>query len=192
MFWPAFLEVPGNFTYGFRRVESSQTLARGPQFGPNVQHIQCNTVIHFCPKLREFLRLPLNRNFGWDFVGFFVKPEVSVTQITREILVRYFAYLCKTNNTKLWLSNTRSFGSKTRSFGSKNPKFWFENPEVSVRKPEVSVRKPEVSARKPEASARKPEVSGKNFKLETSVKVVFRNASVAETRNFNLLCTCAH
>jgi hypothetical protein len=37
-------------------------------------------------------------------------------------------------------------------------------------------------------SVQNPEFSGKIFELETSVKVVFRNASVAETRNFELLC----
>jgi hypothetical protein len=73
-------------------------------------------------------------------------------------------------------------------FRFENPKFLFEKPEVLVRKPEVSVRKPEVSVRKPEVSVKNPEVSVKNFELETSVKVVFRNASVAKTRNFELLC----
>jgi hypothetical protein len=29
-----------------------------------------HTVIHYRPKLREFLRFPLNRNFGWDFICF--------------------------------------------------------------------------------------------------------------------------
>jgi hypothetical protein len=42
--------------------------------------------------------------------------------------------------------------------------------------------------KKSEVSARYPEVSGKIFELETSIKVVFQNASVAETRNFKLLC----
>jgi hypothetical protein len=47
----------------------------------SVESIYSNyTVINFRPKLREFLRFPLNRNFGWDFVCFFVKPKVSVTQ----------------------------------------------------------------------------------------------------------------
>jgi hypothetical protein len=62
----------------------------------------------------------------------------------------------------------------------KNTKFRFEKLEVLVRKPEVLVRKAEVSFRK-------PDVSGKNFELETSVKIVFQNASVAETRNYKLL-----
>jgi hypothetical protein len=84
-------------------------------------------------------------------------------------------------NEQLWFKNTKLRFSKTRSFGVKNPKFWFEKLEVSLRKPEVLVRKPKVSVRK-------PEVSGKIFEFETSVKVVFRNASVAETRNFKLLC----
>jgi hypothetical protein len=73
--------------------------------------------------------------------------------------------------------------TKTRNFG-------FQKSEVSVGKPEVSVGKPEVSVRKPEVSVRKPEVSGKFFELETSVKVVFQNASVAETKNFKLQRVC--
>jgi hypothetical protein len=64
----------------------------------------------------------------------------------------------------------------------------FRKPEVLVLKPKVLVQKPEVLIRKSEVSVRKPEVSGKIYELETSVKVVFRNASVAETRNFELLC----
>jgi hypothetical protein len=52
-------------------------------------------------------------------------------------------------------------------------KFRFENPKFRFEKPEVSDRK--------------PEISGKIFELETSEKVVFRNSSVAETRNFELL-----
>jgi hypothetical protein len=47
---------------------------------------------------------------------------------------------------------------KTNNFGLKTRNFSFQKPEVSVRKPEVSV------------------------------EVVFRNASVPETRNFELLC----
>jgi hypothetical protein len=39
-----------------------------------------STVIYFRPELKEFLRFPLNRNFRWNFVCFFVKPEVLVTQ----------------------------------------------------------------------------------------------------------------
>jgi hypothetical protein len=106
-------------------------------------------------------------------------------------------------NEQLWFKNTKLWVSKTRSFGSKNTKFRFEKPEVSFRKPEVSVQKPEVSIGKPEVSVGKPEVSvgkpeisvekpevpDKSFELETSVKVFFRNASVSETRNFELLCT---
>jgi hypothetical protein len=61
----------------------------------------------------------------------------------------------------------RKFGFKTRNFG-------FKKHVVSVRKPNVSVRK--------------LEVLGKIFELETSVQVVIRNASVTETRNFELLC----
>jgi hypothetical protein len=38
------------------------------------------TVIYFRLKLRKYLRFPVNRNFGWKFRMFFVKPEVSVTQ----------------------------------------------------------------------------------------------------------------
>jgi hypothetical protein len=38
-----------------------------------------------------------------------------------------------------------------------------------------------------EVSVRKPEVWFKIVELETSVKVVFRNASVAETQNFELM-----
>jgi hypothetical protein len=85
-------------------------------------------------------------------------------------------------NTKLWFSKTRNFGfQKHETLVFKNTKFRFENPKFRFEKPEVSVRKPEVSVRK-------PEVSGKIFELEISVKVVFRNASVAQTRNFELLC----
>jgi hypothetical protein len=69
-------------------------------------------------------------------------------------------------------------------------KFRVGKPAVSVQKPEVSVRKPEVSVRKPEVLVRNPEVSSKFFELETSIQVVFRNASVAETRNFELLYKC--
>jgi hypothetical protein len=60
---------------------------------------------------------------------------------------------------------------KSQSFGSKS--------EISVQNPEFSVRIPEVSVRKPEVWVQNPEVSGKFFEFETSVKVVFRNASVA-------------
>jgi hypothetical protein len=63
-----------------------------------------------------------------------------------------------------------------------------QKPEISVRKTEVSIKKHEVSGQKPEVSVRKPVVSGKIFELETYVKAVFQNASVAETRNFELLC----
>jgi hypothetical protein len=44
-----------------------------------------------------------------------------------------------------------------------------------------------VSVRKPKVSVRKTEVSGEIFELETSVKVVIPNVSVAETRNFESL-----
>jgi hypothetical protein len=87
-------------------------------------------------------------------------------------------------NTKLWFKNTtlgfsktRSFSWKTQSFGSKNPKFRFVKPEVSVRKTEVWVRK--------------PEVSGQTFQLKTSVKVVFRNASVYSNSKFRVCATDA-
>jgi hypothetical protein len=62
------------------------------------------------------------------------------------------------------------FRLENRSFGSKNPKFWLENPKFRLENPVEN------------------EVSGKIFELETSVKVVLLNASVAETRNFELLC----
>jgi hypothetical protein len=42
---------------------------------------------------------------------------------------------------------------------------------------------------KPKVSVQNPKVSGEIFELETSVKVVFRNASVAGTQNFELLFT---
>jgi hypothetical protein len=100
------------------------------------------------------------RSFGCKKVPESI-PEVSVGRKN---------FLCKTNN----------FALKTRNFG-------FQKHEVSVRKPEVSVRKPENSVRKPENSVQNPEVSGKFFELEPSVKVVFQNASVTETRNFKLL-----
>jgi hypothetical protein len=51
------------------------------------------------------------------------------------------------------------------------------------------VRKPEISIRKSEVSVQNLKVSDKIFELKTSVKVVFRNASVAETQNFELLST---
>jgi formylmethanofuran dehydrogenase subunit A len=63
-----------------------------------------------------------------------------------------------------------NFGLITQNFG-------FQKLEVSVRKPELSVKQSEVSVQN-------PEVSGK-----TSVKVFFRNASVAKTQNFELLCS---
>jgi hypothetical protein len=63
-------------------------------------------------------------------------------------------------------------------------KFRVGNTKFRVEKPEVLVRKSEISVQKPEVSVRKPEALCKVFELETSVKVVFRNASVAETKNF--------
>jgi hypothetical protein len=71
---------------------------------------------------------------------------------------------------KVSVQKSQSIGSKTPSFGSKT--------RSSVRKPEVSVRKPEVSVQN-------PKISGKFFGLKISVKVVHRNASVAETRNLD-------
>jgi hypothetical protein len=56
--------------------------------------------------------------------------------------------------------NTKLRFSKTRSFGSKKPKFQFENPKFRFENPK------------------------KIFELETFVKILFRNASLAETRNF--------
>jgi hypothetical protein len=47
--------------------------------GTQVMLRKAYTVIFFRPKLREFLRFPLNRNFARDFV-FFAKPEISVSQ----------------------------------------------------------------------------------------------------------------
>jgi hypothetical protein len=66
--------------------------------------------------------------------------------------------------------------------------FFLQNEQLRFKNTKLRFKKHEVSVRKPEVSVRKPEVSGKNFEPETSVKVVFRNASVAETRNFDLLC----
>jgi hypothetical protein len=66
-----------------------------------------------------------------------------------------------------------------------NTKFRCENPKFQFEKPEVLVRKLEVSVRKPEVSVQNPEVSGKFFELETSVKVIFRNASVAKPKILN-------
>jgi hypothetical protein len=71
----------------------------------------------------------------------------------------------------------------------KKPEISVRKPEVSLQKPEVSVRKSEVSVQNPEVPVLNPEVPGEIFELEISVKVVFRNASVAETRNFELLCS---
>jgi hypothetical protein len=78
-------------------------------------------------------------------------------------------------------------GLKTRKFDFQKYEVSVVKPKVSVRKPEVSVRKPEVLVQKPEVLVRKPEVWFKIVELETSVKVVFRNASVAETQNFESL-----
>jgi hypothetical protein len=99
-------------------------------------------------------------------------PEVSVGQKN---------ILCKT---KLRFS-------KTRNSGFQKHEVLVQNNRSSVRKPEVSVQKPEVLVRKPEVSVQNPKASGKYFELETSVKVVFRNALVAETQNFELLCSWA-
>jgi hypothetical protein len=66
------------------------------------------------------------------------------------------------------------FASKHEFPVFRNTKFRFENPKFRLKNPEVSVQN--------------HEVSGKIFELETSLKVVFRNASVAETQNFELLC----
>jgi hypothetical protein len=95
----------------------------------------------------------------------------KIPESTTEVLVGRKKNLCQTNH----------FGLETRNSG-------FQKYEVSVKKPGISVRKPEVSVRKLEVSVQNPEVSGKFFEFEISVKVVFRNASVAETRNFELLC----
>jgi hypothetical protein len=118
-----------------------------------------NTVIFFRPKLREFLRFPLNRNFVINFVwiGY---SEVSVAK-NPGINTRN---LCKANN----------FGLKIRNFG-------FQKQEILGRKNEVLV--PEVLV--PEVSVQETRSFGS--KPRSSVKVVFRNASVAETRNFELL-----
>jgi hypothetical protein len=101
---------------------------------------------------------------------------------------------------KVSVRKTRSFGSKIPKFRFENPQFWFKT-EVSVRKPTVSVQNRSFGSKIPkfrfdnpqysfktEVSVRKPEVSGAFFEFATSVKVVFRNASVADTRNFDLLC----
>jgi hypothetical protein len=56
-----------------------------------------------------------------------------------------------------------------------------------VGKTKFRLEKPKVSGQNPEVSFQNPEVSGKIFELEISVKVVFRNALVAVTRNFELL-----
>jgi hypothetical protein len=47
-------------------------------------------VIYFCPKLQEFLRCLLNRNFGRDFVSFLWNPKFRSIKITREIPARSF------------------------------------------------------------------------------------------------------
>jgi hypothetical protein len=69
-----------------------------------------------------------------------------------------------------------------------NEKLWFKTRNFGFQKHEVSVLKPKVSVQKPEVSVENPEVLDTIFGLETFVKVVFRNASVAETRKFQLLC----
>jgi hypothetical protein len=56
----------------------------------------------------------------------------------------------------------------------------FKNTKFRVGKTKIQFEKPAVLVQN-------PEVSGKIFELKTSVKAVFRNASVAETRNFELL-----
>jgi hypothetical protein len=94
----------------------------------------------------------------------------KIPESTPEVSVGRKKFLCKTNN----------FALKTQNFGFQKPEVSFEKSEVLVGKPEASDRKPEVSFPKPEVSVRKPEVSGKFFELETTVKVVFRNVSVAD------------
>jgi hypothetical protein len=79
---------------------------------------------------------------------------------------------------------------KTNNFGK--TKFWFENPEVSVQKSRSFGLKTPSFGKKTEVSVKNPKVSSKIFELETSVKVVLRNASVAETQNFELLYTNIH
>jgi hypothetical protein len=75
----------------------------------------------------------------------------------------------------------------------------FRLAETSIETPEVSVGRKKILCktknfalktrnfgfREHEVSVRKPEVSGKIFELETSVKVVFRNASAVETESRN-------
>jgi hypothetical protein len=135
------------------------------------------------------------------------KPE-KVTKFRAKINYSVWIWYSEVSVAKIPGKNTRNFGRtiffyKTINFGLKIRNIGFKQHEASVRKPEVSfekpkilvekqeilVRKPEVSVRKPEVSVQKPEVSGYIFELETSVKVIFRNAPVAETRNLELLCT---
>jgi hypothetical protein len=107
----------------------------------NQIHSRCYTVIHFCPKLQEFLRFSLNRNFEWIWCS-----EVSVAKNsaintrsfgrTKKILYKTNNFVLKTRNSsfkirevsvrkkpEVLLEKTRSFGSKTRSFGSKTRSF---------------------------------------------------------------------
>jgi hypothetical protein len=131
------------------------------------------TVIYFRPKLREFLRFPLNQNFRIDLIFRSFGRKKSRKQHPNN-------FGLNTRNSgfqKHEVSDKKNEVSvrKTRSFGSKIPKFRFKNPEVSVRKPEVSVQNAEILVRKPEVSVQNSEVSVKIFRLETSVKVVFRN-----------------
>jgi hypothetical protein len=134
------------------------------------------TVIHFCSGFSS-TETSLETLYGFDILKF---RSQKIPESTPKISVGRKKILYNSNNFGL---KTRNFGfqkhevsrrkhevsfTKTRSFGSKNPKFWFEKPEVSVQNAEVS---------------------GKIFEHETSVKVVFRNALVAEIRNFELPCT---
>jgi hypothetical protein len=106
------------------------------------------------------------RNFGRK------NPRINTRRFSRTK-----KNLCKTNNFGL-----KHETSKNMKFRLGNTKFWFKTPKFRFEKSEVSVKQLQVSGRK-------SEVSSKILDPETSVKVVLRNASVAETRNFELLCS---
>jgi hypothetical protein len=116
----------------------------------------------FSPKTFRSTETSLETSYGFDIPKF---QRQKIPESTPEVLVEQ----------KKILTKRTTLVSKYETLVLKNTKFRFEKPEVSVQKPEVSVEK--------------PEVSGKIFELETSIKIIFLNALVAETRNFELLCT---
>ena len=91
------------------------------------------TVIHFCPKLRENLRIPLNRNFGMNFGSFFSNSKFRYLKIPRKIVDPKFRVLipdwirekvdsdfCSPGRTlEFWPSFLSCLGLEPRIFGFK-------------------------------------------------------------------------